>query len=142
MENLKTITINGREKHLYELTNEELITLVNDENLSSDAQNAIKDKIIARFKDRCCKRQNETSENVFVRQFSDFVNTTSYDIDKVGKLMNKEHRYLQQEMFKVFLSYVQELSMNYNCGYYDGRNEYSCKCADIIIDCLQEKKLI
>ena len=142
MEKLKTITINGREKHLYELTNEELITLVNDENQSSDVQNIIKDKIIARFKDKCCKRQNETNENVFVRQVSDFVNNTTCDIDKVGKLMNKEHRYLQQEMFKVFLSYVQELSMNYNCGYYDGRNEYSCKCAGIIIDCLQEKKLI
>lgn len=134
--------INGRTKQVYELTNEELISLVNEENLSNEDREVIKNKIIERFEYACCKRSGETNDNVFARQFSNFVNGRMCSHNETAKLMANDHRYLQQEMFKVFLSYAQILSHNYNNGFYDGRNEYACKCANEIISALEEKKLI
>ena len=134
--------INGRTKQVYELTNEELISLVNEENLSNEDREVIKNKIIERFKYACCKRSGETYDNVFARQFSNFVNGKMCSQQETAKHMANDHRYLQQEMFKVFLAYAQILSHNYNNGFYDGRNEYSCKCANEIISALEEKKLI
>lgn len=134
--------INGRTKQVYELTNEELISLVNEENLSNEDREVIKNKIIERFKYACCKRSGETNDNVFARQFSNFVNGRMCSQQETAQVMANDHRYLQQEMFKVFLAYAQILSHNYNNGFYDGRNEYACKCANEIISALEEKKLI
>jgi len=134
--------INGRTKQAYELTNEELISLVNEENLSNEDREVINNKIIERFKYYCCKRSGETYDNVFARQFSNFVNGKMCSQQETAQVMANDHRYLQQEMFKVFLSYAQILSHNYNNGFYDGRNEYACKCANEIISALEEKKLI
>ena len=134
--------INGRTKEVYELTNEELISLVNEENLSNEDRELLKNKIIERFKYACCKRSGETNDNVFARQFSDFVNGRMRSHKETAKLMANDHRYLQQEMFKVFLAYAQILSNNYKNGLYDGRNEYSCRCANEIISALEEKELI
>ena len=137
-----TFLINGRTKQVYELTNEELISLVNEENLSNEDREVIKNKIIERFKYACCKRSGETNDNVFARQFSDFVNGRMLSHNETAKIMANDHRYLQQEMFKVFLAYTKILSINYNNRFYDGRNEYSCRCANEIISALEEQKLI
>ena len=134
--------INGRTKEVYQLTNEELICLVNEENLSNEDRELLKNKIIERFKYACCKRSGETNDNVFARQFSDFVNGRMRSHKETAKLMANDHRYLQQEMFKVFLAYAQILSNNYKNGLYDGRNEYACRCANEIISALEEKELI
>ena len=139
---MRTFVINGRTKKEYELTNEELISLVNDETLSNEDRECIKNKIVGRFETSCCKRSGETNDNVFARQFSDFVNGKMRSRNETAKLMANDHRYLQQEMFKVFLAYAQILANNYNNGRYDGRNEYACKCANEIISALEEKKLI
>lgn len=134
--------INGRTKEVYELTNEELISLVNEENLSNEDRELLKNKIIERFKYACCKRSGETNDNVFARQFSNFVNGRMLSHNETAKIMANDHRYLQQEMFKVFLAYAKILSINYNNRFYDGRNEYSCRCANEIISALEEQKLI
>ena len=134
--------INGRTKEVHELTNEELISLINEENISNEDRELLKNKIIERFKYACCKRSGETNDNVFARQFSNFVNGRMLSHNETAKIMANDHRYLQQEMFKVFLAYAKILSINYNNRFYDGRNEYSCRCANEIISALEEKKLI
>ena len=134
--------INGRTKEVYELTNEELISLINEENISNEDRELLKNKIIERFKYACCKRSGETNDNVFARQFSNFVNGRMLSHNETAKIMANDHRYLQQEMFKVFLAYAKILSINYNNRFYDGRNEYSCRCANEIISALEEQKLI
>ena len=134
--------INGRTKEVYELTNEELISLINEENISNEDRELLKNKIIERFKYACCKRSGETNDNVFARQFSNFVNGRMCSQQETAQVMANDHRYLQQEMFKVFLAYAKILSINYNNRFYDGRNEYSCRCANEIISALEEQKLI
>ena len=134
--------INGRTKEVYKLTNEELISLINEENISNEDRELLKNEIIERFKYACCKRSGETNDNVFARQFSNFVNGRMLSHNETAKIMANAHRYLQQEMFKVFLAYTKILSINYNNRFYDGRNEYSCRCANEIISALEEQKLI
>ena len=134
--------INGRTKEVYELNNEELISLINEDNISNEDRELLKNKIIERFKYACCKRSGETNDNVFARQFSNFVNGRMLSHNETAKIMANDHRYLQQEMFKVFLAYAKILSINYNNRFYDGRNEYSCRCANEIISALEEQKLI
>ena len=53
--------------------------------------------------------------------------------------MCREHRYLQNEMFKVCMEYIKKLAENASKGYYDPRNQYACNTAKIIINALDEK---
>ena len=46
---MRTFVINGRTKKEYELTNEELISLVNEETLSNEDRELLKNKIVGRF---------------------------------------------------------------------------------------------
>jgi hypothetical protein len=49
-----------------------------------------------------------------------------------------EHRYLQNEMFKVCLEYIKKLADNCEKGYYDPRNEYAAETSKKIIDYFKE----
>ena len=40
--------------------------------------------------------------------------------------MANEHRYLQNEMFKVCLAYIKQLAKAYENNSYDLRNEWAC----------------
>ena len=133
------ININGRELEPYQLSNEELLEIVNDENRPQEEKELATNKIIERFKFDLCKKPGETDNNVFVRLFSDFVNGKCHDKRDVAELMAREHRYLQQEMFKVCLEYIKKLSENFQQGYYDLRNEWTCKTSNIITEAMKEK---
>ena len=94
---------------------------------------------------------------MFVRQFSDYVNGRMQGEKVYGReagrdewiggakacarKMAREHRYLQQEMFKVCLEYIKVLAENYEKGIYDGRNEWSCKVSKDFVDCCKEKDI-
>jgi hypothetical protein len=49
-----------------------------------------------------------------------------------------EHRYLQNEMFKVCLEYIKQLAENCENGWYDPRNKYACETSKKIIDYFKE----
>ena len=125
----KKFTVNGREKETFELSNEELLMLIEKGDITEDERNLLKDKAVERFKYGMCARNGEDSHNVFVRQFSEFVNGRCHDMTKVGELMTREHRYLQQEMFKVCLAYIKQLAKCNEDGRFDPRNEWACQTA-------------
>lgn len=53
---------------------------------------------------------------------------------KVAERMARSHRYLQGELFKLFIEYANILAKNYESGKYDARNESACKNAKTIMD--------
>lgn len=130
--------VNGRETEDYYLSNNEMIDLLESDRLTEEQRKFLTDKVISRFKYELCKQVGETNDNVFVRQFSNFVNGKMQSKTKVAELMANEHRYLQNEMFKVCLAYIQKLAENADKSYYDGRNEWACKTSKIMIDHLKE----
>ena len=131
-------TINGREYEDYELRNAQIVDLIENGDLSSDEMDCLNKKVYQRFKLGLCPRNGETNDNVFVRFFSDFVNGKMNSKSEVAKLMCNEHRYLQNEMFKVCMEYIKQLGENFENGRYDGRNKYACETANKIIDNLKE----
>ena len=80
-------------------------------------------------------------KNEKTRQISDIVNSTLFYPMEVGVQLANEHRYLVNEMFKMFLHFSGKLAMDYEKGFYDGRNEFACKCSKIIVDSLKESDM-
>lgn len=128
--------INNREYETYELSNKQIIDLLKtDNNLTEEERKELTDKVIERFEYENCPHDNgENDDNVFVRQFSTYVNGKCHSKKKTAELMAQEHRYLQNEMFKVCLEYIKKLAENRKIGMYDPRNEYACKAAEYMID--------
>jgi hypothetical protein len=52
--------------------------------------------------------------------------------------MCREHRYLQNEMFKVCFEFIKMLAENCENGRFDPRNEYAAQTSKKIIDYLKE----
>lgn len=151
----KTFTINGREKKDFELTNQELVDLIRDENTTQEDKDILVEKMTSRFEYDLCphRREGETENDVFARFFSNYVNgktepvkmlTEDYKTEWVdgrkaaAMKMAQDHRYLQNEMFKVCLEYIKILAENCDKGYYDPRNEWACKTSKEMIDHLKD----
>lgn len=130
----RKFVIDGREYETYELSNEQLVHLANSSELMGADKTFIKDKIVERFMNDCCARCGEDNNDVFARQFSNYVNRCPNDFKKAAKAMGKDHRYLQSEMFKMCIEYIKVLAEHYNNGFYDGRNEWACSTAYSIMD--------
>ena len=129
--------INGREYESYQLSNKEMTDLLKGDTLTEEQRAELNKCIIARFERDNCPRFGEDEHNVFARQFSDFVNGKCHNKKKTAELMARDHRYLQNEMFKVFMEYAKILAENYEKGYYDPRNEWACTAAKHMIDGLK-----
>lgn len=134
----KRFNIDGREYEMYQLSNRQLLDLIKDNNISNDDRNLLMGKVLDRFEYDLCPRSGETNDEVFVRFFSNFVNGSMRSPKNVAEQMSVEHRYLQSQMFMVCMAYITKLAENCERGYYDGRNEYACQTAKIIIDHLKE----
>jgi hypothetical protein len=139
----KKFTIDGREYSIYELSNEQIVRLVRDneipnENLTANERALLVEEIIRRFENDLCKRSGETADDVFVRFFSSFVNGRLNSKKHVAEMMCREHRYLQNEMFKVCLEFIKILAENCENGRFDPRNEYAAKTSKAIIDFFKE----
>lgn len=74
-------------------------------------------------------------------QISDIVNNTLFNPLEVGIELSTEHRYLQNELFKMFLHFCGQLKRNYEKGNVDARNEFACECAKTMIDALEKEEL-
>lgn len=130
--------IDGREYEAYELTNAELIRLLEDENTSTGDLLELTSVLKERFKYNMCPKADENNDDVFARFFSNFVNGKCNDKKKVAELMCKDHRYLQNEMFHICLEYIKQLAANYEAGWYDARNRYAAETSKKIIDMFKE----
>lgn len=130
-------TVDGRELEDYQLSNRQMVDLIkNDERACSDEREYLLDKMLDRFENECCPMCGENNDNVFVRQFSSFVNGKCHNKENVAELMSREHRYLQSEMFFVCLAYIRKMAENYDNDCYDLRNEYACRTAKQMISAL------
>jgi ornithine carbamoyltransferase len=129
----KTFIIDGREYKTYELSNEQLIKLIDDENTEAGDLLELASVMKNRFERDCCARAGEGRDELFARNFGDYVNRCPNDFKKAAKQMGREHRYLQSEMFKMCLEYFKVLSEAYLNDCYDPRNEWACKTANKIL---------
>ena len=71
-------------------------------------------------------------DKAFAQEFANFVNGSMCSPDQTGRELTRAHRYLQQQMFKVFIGFMKQLAYNYQQGRYDDRNEYGRQCELII----------
>ena len=129
--------VDGRELEAYQLTNRQLVDLIkSDTKACSEERDYLMEQVLNRFESDCCPNCGETNDNVFVRQFSSFVNGRCGNKENVAELMCREHRYLQSEMFFVCLAYIRKLVENMEKGNFDLRNMYACQTAKQMIEAL------
>jgi hypothetical protein len=128
-------TLNGREYEDYELSNAQIIELLEgDHDVTDMGHEFLMKKVYERFKYDLCPKSGEDTDDVFARFFGNYVNGKCHDKKKVAEIMCREHRYLQNEMFKVCLAYIKKLAENCENGYYDPRNKYAAETSKKIID--------
>jgi hypothetical protein len=135
----KKFTIDGREYESYQLSNEQIIRLIKDDTKAcSEDRDFLMAKVLARFENDLCPKCGENTDDVFARFFGNFVNCKLHSKKHVAEMMCREHRYLQNEMFKVCLEYIKMLAENCESGRFDPRNEYAAKTSKKIIDYFKE----
>lgn len=133
-------TIDGREYEDYQLSNEQIVRLIEGDNKVTDIgeEMFLKNKVYERFKNDLCPKSGEDNDDVFARFFGNFVNGKCHDKKKVAERMCREHSYLQNEMFKVCLEYIKKLAENCENGWFDPRNQYAAETSKKIIDYFKE----
>ena len=131
-------TIDGREYEDYQLSNEQIVELIESGNLMGAEKAHLMEKAYERFKYDLCAKAGETRDDVFARFFGNYVNRCPNDFKRAAKAMAREHRYLQNEMFKVFIEYIKVLAEHYENGCYDGRNAWACDSSKKILDYFNE----
>ena len=133
-------TIDGREYEDYQLSNEQIVRLIEGDNKVTEIgeEMFLKNKVYERFKYDLCPKSGEDNDDVFARFFGNFVNGKCHSKKKVAERMCREHRYLQNEMFKVCLEYIKKLAENCENGWFDPRNKYAAETSKKIIDYFKE----
>lgn len=132
-------TLNGREYEDYELSNAQIIELLEGGHDVTDmGHEFLMKKVYERFKSNLCPCSGEDTDDVFARFFGRYVNGKCHDKKKVAEIMCREHRYLQNEMFLLFMKFVIKLAENCENGYYDPRNKYAAETSKKIIDFFKE----
>jgi hypothetical protein len=132
-------TIDGREYEDYQLSNEQIVRLIEGDNEVTDmGHEFLMKKVYERFKYNLCPKSGEDNNDVFAHFFSDYVNHCPNDFKRAAKVMGREHRYLQSEMFKMCIEYIKVLAEHYNNGCYDPRNQYAAQTSKKIIDFFKE----
>ncbi len=81
-------------------------------------------------------------DNAFAQEFANFVNGRMCSAENTGRELTRAHRYLQQQMFKVFVGFMRQLAYNYQKGTYDDRNEWASRLASEAYTRLIESDLI
>lgn len=81
-------------------------------------------------------------DKAFAKEFANFVNGRMCSAKNTGRELTRAHRYLQQQMFKVFVGFMRQLAYNYQKGAYDDRNEWASRLASEAYTRLIESDLI
>ena len=128
-------TLDGREYEDYQLSNAQIVELIEGDNEVTDmGHEFLMKKVYERFKYNLCPKSGEDNNDVFARFFSNYVNRLPNDFKRAASTMSREHRELQSEMFKMCIEYIKVLAEHYNNGCYDPRNEWACSTAYSIIN--------
>ena len=132
------INLDGWDYEWYELSNRQMVDLIKGDTLTDEERTFLTAKLVDRFENENCPKVGESNFNVFARQFGNFVNgKCGYHYKETAELLARDHRYLQQEMFKVMLEYIKILAENAENGFYDPRNEWACNAAKCMVDGLK-----
>jgi hypothetical protein len=134
----RKFNIDGREYASYELSNGQIARLIEDDPYASDDKEFLMDVVFNRFRSDLCPKSGENMDDVFARFFGNFVNGKLTSKKHVAEVMCREHRYLQNEMFKVCLEYIKLLAENCENGRFDPRNKYAAETSKKIIDYFKE----
>ena len=134
----RKFNIDGREYASYELSNGQIARLIEDDPYASDDKEFLMDVVFNRFRSDLCPKSGENMDDVFARFFGNFVNGKLTSKKHVAEVMCREHRYLQNEMFKVCLEYIKLLAENCENGWFDPRNQYAAETSKKIIDYFKE----
>ena len=81
-------------------------------------------------------------DKAFAQEFANFVNGRMWSAENTGRELTRAHRYLQQQMFKMFVGFMRQLAYNYQKGSYDDRNEWASRLASEAYTRLIESDLI
>jgi len=81
-------------------------------------------------------------EQEFVQTESNFINGCLYNKRDVARAMARDHRYLVGQRGELCIEYLKVLAMYERKGWYDGRDEFACKCARVAIDALVKADLL
>ena len=130
-------TIDGREYEGYELSNEQIVKLINDLPNGCEQREALVEIMLGRFKYDLCAKGGETRDDVFARFFGNYVNRCPNDFKRAAKAMGREHRYLQNEMFKMCIEYFKVLEEAYLNDCYDDRNRWAVRTANKALSMLR-----
>ena len=101
----------------------------------------IKKKVFMDYKD-FSEEAISKQDKEFAKVFENFVNGRMRSAETTGRELSRAHRYLQQQMFKVFIGFMRQLAHNYQKGYYDDRNEWASRLAAEAYSTLVEKELV
>lgn len=134
----RKFNIDGREYASYELSNGQIARLIEDDPYVSDDKEFLMDVVFNRFRSDLCPKSGENMDDVFAHFFGNFVNGKLHSKKHVAEVMCREHRYLQNEMFKVCLEYIKLLAENCENGRFDPRNQYAAQTSKKIIDYFKE----
>ena len=132
--------IDNIEYELYQLSNKQIRDLLFKEDLTPEEKEVLMNEVLKKFTYDLCPKAGETEDEVFARFFSNYVNKCPNNYDKAASKMACEHRYLQNEMFKVFMVYVKKLAKAYSNGNYDPRNQYACITSSLILNALDKEE--
>ena len=80
-------------------------------------------------------------KNVKAKEISRIVNDCSFYAREVGVELSTDHRTLQESFARCAMAFFGCLASNYENGFYDGRNEYACQCAKVMIKALEDAGL-
>lgn len=133
----KKFMIDGREYESYQLSNEQIVRLIKSDAYPED-KDFLMNKVLERFEHDLCPKAGENNDDVFARFFGSFVNGKLNSKKHVAEMMCHEHRYLQNEMFKVCLEYIKTLAEYCENGWFDPRNQYAAQTSKKIIDHFKE----
>ena len=81
-------------------------------------------------------------DKAFAQEFANFVNGQMCPADQTGKELTRAHRYLQQQMFKVFICFMRQLAYNYKQGACDERNAWASQLESEAYTHLIESEII
>lgn len=81
-------------------------------------------------------------DKAFAQEFANFVNGRMCSAENTGRELTRAHRYLQQQMFNVFIGFMRQLAYNYQKGTYDDRNAWASRLALEAYTHLTENNLI
>ena len=69
----------------------------------------------------------------------DMVNNMGFPANEIAWHLSHMHRHLIQEFMKMVFKFINVLAHDYAEGYYDGRNEWACKTASIMMKAYQSE---